>query len=67
MEIIIDFVSEMPWNVMPVLEEDGKKLSQSITILRYLGRKLGIAPTDLFELAKTDEYIDAMLDVRPGL
>lgn len=57
---------EMDWGVMPVLEEDGKKLSQSLTILRYLGRKYGLAGNDAFETAKCDEYVDAMNDLRIG-
>lgn len=49
---------------MPVLEEDGKQLSQSLTIFRYLGRKFGLGAADEFQNAKCNEYIDAVFDVR---
>lgn len=51
---------------MPVLEEDGKQLCQSLTIFRYLGRKFGLAGADDFQTAKCNEYIDAVSDVRLG-
>ncbi|CAL8110921.1 unnamed protein product [Orchesella dallaii] len=54
----------MPWNVVPVLEVDGQKISQSRAIFRFLGRRLGLAPTDELQLAKCDEYIDAIIDLR---
>lgn len=49
---------------MPVLEVGGQQLSQSTTIVRYLGKKYGLAPADEFQVAKCDEYMDAMADVR---
>ncbi|ODN00616.1 Glutathione S-transferase [Orchesella cincta] len=55
---------KMPWNVVPVLEVDGEKISQSRAILRFLGRKFGLAPADELQLAKCDEYIDAIIDLR---
>jgi hypothetical protein len=56
----------MPWNVLPVLEEDGKQLSQSATIVRYLGRKFKLAGADEFQTAKCNEYVDAVTDLRLG-
>jgi len=53
-----------PWGNMPVLEEDGKVLAQSSTILRYLGKKFNMAGGNDFETAKCDELIEAMNDLR---
>lgn len=57
----------MEWGVLPVLEfEDGSQLSQSLAILRYLGREFGFAGKSEFETAKCDEYVDAMNDIVKG-
>jgi glutathione S-transferase len=53
---------EMPFKVMPVLEEDGKKLGGSTVILRYLGEKpeVGLAGSNLWEnsfLANIADFI----------
>jgi len=53
-----------PWGNMPVLEEDGKVISQSGAILRYLGKKYGMFGSNDFEAAKIDETIEAMGDLR---
>ena len=50
----------MPFGVMPVLEEDGKKLGGSVVILRYLGEKYGLAgsnPWDNAYLANIADFI----------
>lgn len=54
-----------PWGNMPVLEEaDGKVVSQSGAILRYLGKKYGLFGSTDFEAAKIDEMIEATTDLR---
>lgn len=53
----------MPTGTMPVLElEDGRRLSQTIAICRYLGRELGLDGSDSWEKAKIDE----MAELRAG-
>lgn len=49
---------------MPVLEEDGQIFAQSNTILRYLGKKYGLAGSNDVEFARCDEYLEAMADLR---
>ena len=44
-----------PWGAVPVLEWDGKILSQSNSINRFIGKKTGLYPTDDWEAAKCDE------------
>jgi glutathione S-transferase len=57
--------SDMPFNVMPVLEEDGKKLGGSKVILRYLAEKseIGLAGSNPWEnacLANLSDFINDM-------
>ena len=42
---------EMPLSQMPVLEVDGVKLPQSMTIARFLAKQFGLAGKDNFEQA----------------
>ncbi len=61
----------MPWGQIPVLElvqDDGRQcqLAQSLTILRYLATKFGLCGKTEMEMAKCDEYIDAMSDFVKG-
>lgn len=54
---------EMPYKMMPVLEIDGKKVSQSEAILRYVARELGLAGKTSFDQAIADEFAGAMKDI----
>uniref|UniRef100_A0A914DNT2 glutathione transferase n=1 Tax=Acrobeloides nanus TaxID=290746 RepID=A0A914DNT2_9BILA len=51
------------YGVVPVLEVDGKTLSQSSAINRYLARKYGLAGKDDFEAAQIDAVADFHKDV----
>eukprot|EP00743_Colponemidia_sp_Colp-15_P002739 GILK01002966.1.p1 GENE.GILK01002966.1~~GILK01002966.1.p1 ORF type:complete len:221 (+),score=26.27 GILK01002966.1:39-665(+) len=48
---------------MPILEVDGKVLTQSLAIARFLARRLGLHPTDEFEAAMVDLVVDGLSDV----
>jgi len=52
------------WGTLPVLEVDGKSLSQSHAILRYLGKQFNLAGENDFESAKCDEMVEAMADLK---
>ncbi|KAK6020390.1 glutathione S-transferase protein [Ostertagia ostertagi] len=54
--------AEMPFGQMPVLEVDGKKLSQSFAIVRYLARKFGYAGKSAWEEAVVDSVGDQIKD-----
>lgn len=56
----------MPFGQVPVLEADGKVLSQSIAIARYLAREHGIAGKNAWESALADMYVDAIGDLTTG-
>jgi len=51
-----------PLGSIPMLDVDGKKLCQSNSILRYVGKLSGVYPTDPFHAAKADELADACED-----
>jgi glutathione S-transferase len=52
-----------PFQAMPVLEVDGKVITQSNTLNRYLGKLAGLYPKDDWQAALVDEVMDAVEDV----
>ena len=52
-----------PFQAMPMLEVDGKVITQSNTINRYLGKLAGLYPKDDWQAALVDEVMDAVEDV----
>jgi prostaglandin-H2 D-isomerase / glutathione transferase len=54
---------QMPFRAMPVLEVDGKLVTQSNTINRYVGRLAGLYPKDDWQAAVADEIMDATEDI----
>jgi glutathione S-transferase len=55
--------AEMPLGQMPVLEFDGVKLPQSITIARFLAKQFHLAGKDNLEQAKVDAVVDTINDL----
>ncbi|CAF1276447.1 unnamed protein product [Rotaria sp. Silwood1] len=55
--------SEMPLGQMPVLEIDGVKLPQSMTIARFLARQFHLAGKDNWEQAKVEAVADTATDL----
>jgi len=55
--------SEMPLGQMPVLEIDGIKLPQSMTIARFLARQFHLAGKDNLEQAKVEAVADTATDL----
>ena len=54
----------MPMGQMPLLEIDGKKIHQSISICRYLSKQVGLAGTNDFENFEIDSVVDTCNDFR---
>ncbi len=52
-----------PFQALPVLEVDGKVITQSNTINRYLGKLAGLYPKDDWQAALADEVMDAVEDI----
>jgi len=55
--------TEYPYGKMPLLEWEGKKLSQSFAIARFLAKQYKLNGVDDYESAKCDEYVDVVKDV----
>jgi glutathione S-transferase len=53
---------EMPLGQIPVLEYNGTKLPQSLTIARFLAKQFQLAGKDNFEQAKVDAVVDTVND-----
>lgn len=54
---------QTPFRAMPVLEVDGKTITQSNTINRYVGKLAGLYPKDEWQAAVCDEIMDATEDI----
>jgi len=55
--------AEMPLGQMPVLEFNGTKLPQSMSIARFLAKQFQLAGRDNFEQAKVDAVADTINDL----
>jgi glutathione S-transferase len=57
------FRDKTPFFAMPVLEVDGKVVSQSNSINRYVGKLTGLYPKDDWQALLCDEVMDAAEDI----
>jgi glutathione S-transferase len=55
--------NKMPLGQMPLLEYDGIKIPQSITIARFLAKQFQLAGRDNVEQAKADAVVDTISDM----
>ncbi|KAJ3012659.1 cytochrome c oxidase subunit 1 [Thoreauomyces humboldtii] len=58
--------AQTPFGQSPTMEIDGKVVSQSTPILRYVAKLAnnGLYPTDAFEALKVDEYLNVLEDIQ---
>ncbi|XP_054261333.1 glutathione S-transferase-like [Macrosteles quadrilineatus] len=54
----------MPFGKLPVLEEDGKQIPQSVATSRYLATKAGLDGKDAWENLQIDIIADTLQDVK---
>jgi len=59
----VDKRSELRFRAVPALEIDGKIVTQSNAIGRYLGRQAGLYPDDPLQALYCDEVCDALEDM----
>ena len=55
--------SQTPLHQVPVMEVDGKIITQSNALLRYAGKLAGLYPTDALEAAHCDEAMENIEDI----
>lgn len=55
---------ETPFGQLPVLEYNGKKIGQSISIARYAGKQAKLAGNDDWENLEIDAIADTFNDLR---
>ena len=53
----------LPFQAMPVLEVDGRRITQSNTINRYVGKLTDLYPSDPWQAALCDEVMDVVEDI----
>lgn len=54
---------QMPFQALPVLDVDGRRVAQSNAINRYVGRLVGLYPKDDWQALLCDEVMDAIEDL----
>jgi glutathione S-transferase len=55
--------AQMPFHAVPVLKVDGKLLTQSNSINRFVGKLAGLYPSEPWQAALCDEVMDAVEDI----
>uniref|UniRef100_A0A1B6KRC4 glutathione transferase n=1 Tax=Graphocephala atropunctata TaxID=36148 RepID=A0A1B6KRC4_9HEMI len=59
--------SSTPWGKVPVLEINGKTVTQNVAICRYLAQEAGLRGKDTWEDLRIDEIVDILGDFRTEL
>lgn len=58
------FLLAMPTGVLPVLEVEGKRLDQSLSICRFVAKQIGLCGSNDFEDFEIDSVVDTINDFR---
>ncbi|XP_077290066.1 glutathione S-transferase 1-like [Arctopsyche grandis] len=58
---------KQPYGTLPVLEVDGKILNQSVTMMRFLGKRFGLVAEDPFTEALLEALVDNLRDTQAKL
>lgn len=54
----------MPMGQMPVLEVDGQRVHQSVSMARYIAKRVGLAGDNDWESLLIDTAVDTVNDLR---
>lgn len=60
----ITFLSAMPMGQMPVLEVNGKRVHQSISMAEFLGKTVGLGGNDPWEDLQIESVVNTINDFR---
>lgn len=63
---ILKVLAIEPLQQLPVLDVDGKRMHQSTSIARYLGKQVGLAGDNDWESYEIDAVADTVMDFRHG-
>lgn len=55
---------DLPFGNLPFIDDDGKKISQSCTVMRYLGRKFDLMPKSDDDVVKAEIVEQEIYDLR---
>jgi len=55
---------DMPFGNLPFIDDDGKKVTQSLTVLRYLGKKFNLFPTNPDDVTLCEIVEQELVDLR---
>ncbi len=61
-----DHADELEWGQVPALTHGDKHLTQTQSILRYLGNQYGYYPKDAFDAWRADSANEALKDLMAG-
>lgn len=64
--VIIIIISAAPFGRAPILEIDGKVITQSKAICRYLAKDIGLTGNDSWENLQIDSMVDTADDILYG-
>jgi len=65
-KLLPEIKSKGRWGQVPIVEFEGKSLTQSLAITRYFARKYQLVPEDPYLAALCDEYVDALREAYSG-
>jgi len=66
-ELTDEVKKQCRWGQVPLVQVDGKSLTQSVAISRYFAEKTDLVPKDPFQAALCNEYVDAVQDLLESL
>lgn len=71
MPLVMDVWNEVqrntPFGSLPIMHIDGKLASQSLALLRYVGKLTGLYPEDALQALEVDEILEVIGDINQSI